>query len=81
MRDIEIPFAELILIAGTRAALGLGIGLLIADSLTAQQRRAAGWTLAAVGVLTTIPLAADVLSRKRDVARTQAPRVSVGDLA
>jgi hypothetical protein len=64
MRDVQIPFPELGLIAGTRVALGVGIGLLIADSLAQAQRRAAGWTLLAVGALSTIPLAADVLSRR-----------------
>jgi len=49
------------LIAGTRAALGAGIALLLADRLTAEQRRAVGWTLTGVGVLSTIPLAAHVL--------------------
>jgi hypothetical protein len=51
------------MIAGTRAALGLGIGLLIADQFNPEQRRAVGWTLFAVGVLSTIPLAAEILFR------------------
>ena len=62
MRSIGLP--ELGLIAGTRGMLGMGIGLLIADRMTAEQRRAVGLTLVAVGVLTTIPLAADVLFSK-----------------
>jgi len=57
-REITLP--RLALIAGTRAALGAGAGLLLADRLSPEQRRAAGWTLLAVGVLTTVPLAADV---------------------
>ncbi len=44
------------LIAGTRVALGAGIGLLLSDRLTEDQRKAAGWALLAVGVLTTIPI-------------------------
>lgn len=64
MRNVQIPLPELALIAGTRVALGVGIGLLIADTLAQAQRRAAGWTLLAVGALSTIPLAADVLSRR-----------------
>ena len=51
----------LFMIAGTRAALGAGVGLLLADRLSAEQRRAVGWTLVAVGAITTIPLAAQVL--------------------
>ena len=58
-RNITLP--RLGLIAATRAGLGAGIGLLLADRLNPDQRRAVGWTLVAVGVLTTFPLAADVL--------------------
>jgi hypothetical protein len=49
---VTVP--ELFLIAGTRAALGAGIGLLLADRLNEDQRRAVGWTLLAVGVISTI---------------------------
>jgi hypothetical protein len=35
--------------------LGAGIALLLADRLTAEQRKAVGATLIAVGLLTTIP--------------------------
>jgi hypothetical protein len=61
-RTITIP--ELGLIAGTRAALGAGIALLLADRLNTDQRRAAGWALLAVGIATTFPLAAEVLFRE-----------------
>jgi hypothetical protein len=56
-----VTLPELGLIAGTRAALGAGLGLLLADRLNPDQRRAVGWTLLAVGVLTTVPLAAEVI--------------------
>jgi hypothetical protein len=42
-------------IVGTRAALGVGIGLLVAERLSAQRRRAIGATLVAVGAATTVP--------------------------
>jgi uncharacterized membrane protein YfcA len=57
----EITLPRLGLIAGTRAALGAGAGLLLAERLSPEQRRAVGWTLLAVGVLTTFPLAAEFL--------------------
>ena len=60
-RGVTIP--EIILIAGTRVALGVGIGLLIADRLNRDQRKGAGWALFGVGVLTTIPLARAVLGK------------------
>ena len=69
-RTITLPLIGLI--AGTRAALGAGIALLLADRLTDDQRRAVGWTLTAVGVISTIPLAAHVLlaNRKETPAST-----------
>jgi hypothetical protein len=61
----EIRLPELALLAGTRGALGAGVGLLLSDKLSEEQRKSIGWTLVAVGVLTTIPLAAMLLGRRR----------------
>jgi len=65
MRDTRLTIPELSLIAGTRAALGGGIALLLADRLSKEQCKAAGWALFLVGVVTTIPLGIIVLSRRR----------------
>jgi len=54
-RDVTLP--ELGLVAVTRAALGFGLGLLIGEHIDGPQRRAIGWTLVAVGAVTTVPLA------------------------
>ncbi|HEX5442885.1 MAG TPA: hypothetical protein VFW87_03605 [Pirellulales bacterium] len=63
MRETHFTFPELGLIAGTRAALGAGLGLLMADRFSPEQRRAVGWTLVAVGALTTVPLVMEALGR------------------
>ena len=63
-RTVTIP--ELMLIGGTRVALGLGIGLLIRDKLNKDQRKAAGLALLIVGAVTTIPLAIEVLSKRAE---------------
>ena len=60
-RGLTIP--EIMLIGGTRVALGIGLGLLISDRLNEDQRKAAGWALLAVGVLTTIPIVKGVLAK------------------
>ena len=60
MREIRIPIPEIGFIAGTREALGIGIGLLLADRLSREQRRAAGMALVAIGGLTTLPILADI---------------------
>ncbi len=56
MKETRLSFPELGLIAGTRAALGGGVALLLADRLTKEQRKAVGWSLFLVGAITTIPL-------------------------
>src|SRR5437764_16710 len=65
MRKTQITIPELILVAGTRAALGAGLGLLLADRLSADPRRAVGWTLFLVGALSTVPLAFEVFGGRR----------------
>ncbi len=66
MRELRIALPELALIAGTRGALGLGLGLLLSNRLSEDQRRAIGWTLFTIGLASTIPLGADVLGRLGD---------------
>jgi hypothetical protein len=60
-RAISIP--EVMLIAGTRVALGAGVGLLISDWLNRDQRQAAGWALLGVGVLSTVPIVKGLLGK------------------
>src|SRR5205814_328663 len=45
MKQVTLTLPEIGLIAGTRAALGAGVALLLGDKLTPEQRRAAGWAL------------------------------------
>ncbi len=63
MRETRVTLAELALVAGTRAALGAGLGLLLADRLPEGQRRAVGWTLLLVGAISTVPLAIEILGK------------------
>src|SRR5438093_8594822 len=64
MIERKLSIAEIMLIAGTRVALGVGIGLLISGRLNSDQRKAAGLALALVGGLTTIPLAIGVIGKR-----------------
>jgi hypothetical protein len=57
-RALSIP--EIAIIAGTRAALGAGIGLLVADQLSDERRKGIGWALLSVGLLSTIPIVAQL---------------------
>ncbi len=65
MRETRITLPQLALVAGTRTALGAGLGLLLADRFARDQRKAIGWTLLLIGALTSIPLAFEVLGRSR----------------
>ena len=63
MTETTLTIPEIMLIAGTRVALGIGIGLLISTRLNDDQRKAAGLSLALIGGLTTVPLALGVISK------------------
>lgn len=67
MRETTLTLPVLSLIAGTRAMLGAGVALLLGERLSPKEKKAVGWTLLLVGALTTIPLAAQALSRSRKV--------------
>jgi hypothetical protein len=63
VREHPLTIPEIMLIGGTRVALGVGLGLLLSDKLSRDQRRAAGLALFLVGAVSTIPLALNVLSK------------------
>jgi hypothetical protein len=65
MFEAELPLPELALLMGTRGLLGAGLGLLLADRVNADQRRAVGWAPVAIGVATTLPLALMVFNRRK----------------
>ena len=55
MKEVQLTRPELGFIVVTRAMLGAGIALLLADRLDKDQRKAVGVTLALIGAVTTIP--------------------------
>jgi hypothetical protein len=67
MKETHLTIPEVGLIAATRVVLGTGIGFLLSGRLTKEQRQGAGWALFGVGVLSSIPLVMNVMS-KRSVA-------------
>lgn len=64
MKNICLPFPELLGIAATRGMLGAGIALLFGDRLDRRERRLLGMILTTVGLLSTVPLAYDVLRHR-----------------
>ena len=65
MRQTTLRVPDLMLLVGTRVALGVGIGLLVASRLDARVRRGAGVALLAGGALTTVPILMNVRGSQR----------------
>jgi hypothetical protein len=63
-KTLTLPLPLLGAIAATRGMLGTGLGLLLSRRIAERKRRAVGWTLLAIGVASTIPLAAVALRRR-----------------
>jgi hypothetical protein len=63
MRHVSLRIPEIGFIAGTRAALGAGIGLMLADRLNRRRRKKIGWVLLTIGAVTTVPLIVNVIRK------------------
>lgn len=63
MREATISLPRIGAIGVTRGMLGIGIGLLISERFSAKTRTYVGIALAAIGALSTIPLAFGVVRR------------------
>jgi uncharacterized membrane protein YfcA len=68
MRETQLTFPELGLIAATRGLIGAGIGFLLAERIPESPRKMLGWTLLSIGALSTIPLALTVFGRSHGAA-------------
>lgn len=64
MRTTTVTLPELALVAATRGMAGAGAGLLVADRIGGEKRKTLDWTLFLIGVLSTIPLALQVLGKR-----------------
>jgi uncharacterized membrane protein YfcA len=73
MREHRLTTPELALIVGVRAVTGVGLGVLLGNQLTGQQRRAVGITLIAAGALLTIPIAWMLYGNRRPERATYPP--------
>ena len=69
MRKSVLTIPEIGLIGITRVALGAGLALLLGEKLDRRERRAVGWSLVLVGVLTTAPLVLNVLDKRPDAGQ------------
>ena len=65
VKTVALKIPEIGLIAGTRVALGVGIGLMLAGKIDRRQRKNLAWTLVTVGGLSTIPLVINVIRKAK----------------
>ena len=71
MTKILLDLPTFAFIVSTRAALGVGIGLLASERLSVRRRRTIGAGLVAVGAATTVIAARSVMRSVRRPARTE----------
>ena len=62
-RKNKVSKGQLVAIAGTRALLGLGAGLLLSPKFDNPKRRIIGLALFGVGLASTIPIARSLFAR------------------
>ncbi len=78
MKEVSLALPAFGFVVATRAALGLGVGLLLADRLPERQRQLTGAALLGVGAIATIPAAIAVVRGIRRSARHAALRLEKG---
>src|SRR5262245_6222455 len=61
MKRVVLELPTFAFVVATRAALGVGVGLLLSERLPIARRRAVGAAMVAIGAATTIPAAFAVL--------------------
>ena len=66
MRTVTLPLPIFGFVVATRAALGVGIGLILAERIPIQKRRIIGPALIAFGAATTVPAFRWVFRSLRD---------------
>ena len=78
MKNVLLSLPTFGFIVSTRAALGVGIGLLVSERLPAERRRAIAASLIAIGAATTVPAAMSVIRSVRRSKRREKHREEMG---
>jgi hypothetical protein len=55
MKNLELNIPTLGFIVGTRAMIGVGLGLLLSSRIPPERRKAIGLTLLGIGAASTVP--------------------------
>jgi hypothetical protein len=81
MQTVTLPLPVAGFVISTRAALAAGIGLLLADRLPAERRRAIGLALVGFGAATTVPAVwwmSRAIRRSRPTSAIESDRRLIG---
>ena len=70
-KALNVSFPDVGLIAVTRGMIGVGAGLLLANTIAREKRRAIGLPLLIGGVLSTIPIAMHLLQNRNDIDKDE----------
>lgn len=65
MKQATLSVPELGALVATRGMLAAGAALLIAERIPEPRRKKIGWPLLAIGVISTVPLAIDLVKKLR----------------
>jgi hypothetical protein len=71
MKHLTLPLPSFAFVVATRAALGVGVGLLASRQVPESRRRRVGAALVAVGAWTTVPAIIQVIRGRRRFAVAQ----------
>jgi len=74
MKEVVLALPTLAFTVATRAALGVGIGLLVSEHIPVGRRRRIGGALVALGAATTVP----ILMTVRRSVRSSGTRRGIG---
>ena len=69
MTETRLSLPDIALLVGTRVALGVGLGLLLAGHLSRSARRGAGAALLGLGAISTIPLALKIAAGRGETEK------------
>ena len=71
MKSVVLPIPSFAFIIATRAALGVGVGLLASLRVPESRRRRIGAALVALGAATTVPAVIEVMRGRKRLARAR----------
>ena len=71
MKSVVLTIPSFAFIVATRAALGVGVGLLASTRVPENRRRRIGAALVALGAVTTVPAVMEIVRGRRRLARAR----------